>query len=230
MLNFSKNFCLYTPWQKHNVCAGITTRTYEGLNVRADISDVFKNLKISLPEQNIIYLKQIHSAIIQTVNTSYKTILEGDGLITTQQNVCIVIKTADCVPVFIFHPKTKTACLLHVGWRSAYARIIPEALNLLNLQANELEVFIGPCLRQECFTVQEDFLENIIFRPFIFKQDNTLKFNIIKFIFQELISKKIPLSNIYDSGICSSCSNDKFFSHRKETGSKLRTLSFIYLK
>ena len=48
-------------------------------------------------------LKQIHSAVIHRANP--KINLVGDGIFTDEKDIIIYVKTADCLPIILYHPK-----------------------------------------------------------------------------------------------------------------------------
>lgn len=60
---------------------------------------------------------------------------KADGMLTTRRGLGLLIKTADCQPLFITHREMNAAMALHVGWRG----------NRVNLPAKGVAVFCGHC-------------------------------------------------------------------------------------
>lgn len=65
-------------------------------------------------------LKQIHSAIIHKACSGIT--LVGDVIFTNKKNVVLYVKTADCLPIILYHP-TKVLAVVHAGWRGTMLRI-----------------------------------------------------------------------------------------------------------
>ena len=223
-----ENYYLHEPWLRCGVFAGFTKRTVTGADIPREMGLLLKEQGISV--FRLSHLKQVHGKEIFLAGEVSGALGEGDGLITTLPDHWLIIKTADCVPVFILDPGKGVLSLLHSGWKSARAGIIGDALKKLSLKGvriNDLEILIGPCLRQECFEVKEDFLIHEPFLAFIKKGDGKMLFDLPGYVKEELIQSGVSPEKIADPGFCSVCQNDQFYSFRKEKQTTFRTLSFI---
>jgi YfiH family protein len=102
-------------------------------------------------------LKQIHSALIQCVDSPSHQPVSSDGLITQVPGVLLAIKTADCVPVLIADVKHKAVGAFHAGWRGTVARIAEKGVGEMRRQfgsvPRDLRSAIGPCIRRCCYVV-----------------------------------------------------------------------------
>ena len=63
--------------------------------------------------------------------------MEGDGLAASRPGLGLLIKTADCQPLFFVHESGRAIAALHVGWRG----------NRINFPASGLRAF---CARYNC--------------------------------------------------------------------------------
>jgi len=63
--------------------------------------------------------------------------VEGDGLAVSRPGLGLLIKTADCQPLFFAHESGRAVAALHVGWRG----------NRINFPAGGLRAF---CARYQC--------------------------------------------------------------------------------
>lgn len=110
--------------------------------------------------QSAIALDQIHSATIHAAPASPHPVLPaGDGLISLHSQQIIAVKTADCLPILIHHPKGVLA--LHAGWKGLATNIVGEALRTVQRLAwdfSELEFALGPCLSLGAFEVGPELL------------------------------------------------------------------------
>lgn len=198
-----------------SVTAGFTTQSIEG-NLPQDIEKIPVLKKSGL---RLSYLKQIHSAKIHFVKD--EGMLQGDGLLTRKDNLALIVRTADCLPLFFSSEEKNTIGIIHMGWRGAQQGI----LDNLDFDLSLFKVAAGVGLRQCCYGVGDEFLKYPNFKNFIERRDNQLYFNPINFAKNTLIKRGLKEDNFFDANICSFCSNDFFSFRRNKT--TLRTLSFI---
>ena len=64
-------------------------------------------------------------------------LFEGvDGHVTGSAGTMLCVAVADCTPVYLLHPATKTVALLHAGWRGTAAGILERGLQSLLVAAS----------------------------------------------------------------------------------------------
>ncbi len=113
------------------------------------------NLKEHYPDVEFRNIKQIHGNQIEL--SSEKT-PEADGHFTTESDVGLIIKTADCLPIFIIDPVRNILMAVHAGWRGVVSQITLLAIRKLEKMGGLPEtflVFIGPHIRKQHFEVDE---------------------------------------------------------------------------
>jgi YfiH family protein len=160
-------------------------------------------------------MNQTHS------NTVLKITDEGnyqsDGLLTSEKNLALVVKTADCMPVLIRDLNSIAA--VHIGWRGLTNNIFNKTLELL--QETELQVSIGPHARSCCYEVKQDVA--VLLPELVETKDKKMYLNQAKSIENYCNENKIKIKV---SDICTIC-DDNFFSFR-ENNTQERQLSFIW--
>src|SRR3954469_8417309 len=100
---------------------------------------------------------QVHGADIRIVSSraeaDQKPGVLGDDkycdvLIRKTPNVLLAVKTADCVPVLIGDPVTRSFAAVHAGWRGTSLSIVRRAIELLENEygahASNIRAAIGP--------------------------------------------------------------------------------------
>jgi len=85
-------------------------------------------------------------------------------------------------------------------------------------------VGIGPCIKTCCYEVDEPVVE-VIKKAFTYWDELILETETGKWMLDLVLTNKkqleevgISTQNITESGFCTSCNNDLFFSYRKEKG------------
>ena len=211
-----ENYFLIENFFESNIIAGFTKPVLPG-NVLEDIPQVFEP---SSKKFKIAFLKQIHSSEIHSIEK--EGCLEGDGLITKKNNLICVVRTADCMPIFLSSKKLGVIGVVHMGWRGAKKGI----LDNIKYDLKTFKAIAGLGMRRCCYNVGKEFLEYPEFGPFLKKTGNDLYFNPIDFIKKHLIAYGLNRENFFDLKVCSHCSKEKFFSFRRDSTDN-RTLSFI---
>ena len=199
-----------------NIVAGFSKPTLKG-NVLKDIPQIFepssKNFKIA-------FLKQAHSPTVHSIQK--QGCFDGDGLITKEINIVCVVRTADCMPIFLSSKELGVIGIIHMGWRGAKKGI----LGNIKYDLKSFKAIAGLGMRQCCYKVGSEFLEYPEFSAFLRKDGSSLYFNPIDFIEESLMSHGLERGNFFDLNMCSHCSKENFFSFRRDSTDN-RTLSFI---
>lgn len=173
-----------------------------------------KNLKELLPENKIlISAYQKHTDIIVDISLKEnRTYFEGvDGFITKRNDIALVTKHADCLPIFFYDKKEKVIGLVHSGWKGSFQEIGIKALNLMekNYNSNRENILIGLGIGISCenYEVGEEFYEkfrnkfsnDIIENSFKIykgkKHFDNYKFNKFNFIKNGILNENIIISD-----------------------------------
>jgi len=160
------------------------------------------------------------------------SIANTDALITEQKNLPLAVFTADCLSVFLFDPHTPAIGMVHAGWRGTRVKITAKAVKRMKekfkTQPEGLKVILGPSMRACCFEVK-DKPDDFSFSELI-KREGRFYFDIIAENKRQLLSAGVRAENISDSGKCTYCGNEDYFSFRKEADKSGRIMSLIMLK
>ncbi|MGD0570935.1 MAG: peptidoglycan editing factor PgeF [Candidatus Sulfotelmatobacter sp.] len=108
----------------------------------------------------LVTLRQIHSDIIQFVDSPTQSLIPGDGLITATPGLLLGIQTADCLPIILVDPKHRAVGVFHAGWRGTVKRIVEKGVGEMQRRfgsrPRDLKAAIGPGVRGCCYEVGED--------------------------------------------------------------------------
>jgi YfiH family protein len=212
------------------------------VSFKANIKNRAKFLKdIGIDYRDLVCVKQLHKSNIAIVRKkdrgkgalNYRSaIYAADGLITKERNIPLAVFTADCLSIFLFCPKTKTIALVHAGWRSTKENIAKKAIILMKekfyCKSKDIIAALGPAIRKCCYQVGKDFKK--YFKKGLIKRNGKLFLDLIEINKNQLVAVGVKRKNIIDSGICTSCQNNKFFSFRREKDKAGRQMSVIMLK
>jgi YfiH family protein len=166
-------------------------------------------------------------------------IAETDALVTNVQGITLAVMAADCVPVLFFDPVRGAIGAAHSGWKGTVAHISAEVILAMQehfgTNPGDVEVWLGPSIRQCCYEVDDRVAEpighefglsHLIKR---FYHPNKYLLNLQSCIRSDLQNSGVRAVHIHDTGLCTSCHTDVTFSHRAEHGRTGRLAGLIRL-
>ncbi|MDD5217610.1 MAG: peptidoglycan editing factor PgeF [Candidatus Omnitrophica bacterium] len=224
-----------------NVTAAFSGREYD----TAKRHDFLRALDMD-PASLQLY-KQKHTADIAVVTEvrPYDPGLWRDGSLTSAPGIALGVLTADCVPVFFWDSHKAAAGIVHAGWRGLHQQIVGRmAQTFVREFASkpaDIRVAIGPAIRACCYEVGDEFQDyfprhyqmpaacsgTAATVPFAGMKGHV---DLIEVAKAQLRAEGIRDLNIEDCGICTSCQSARFFSARRNQGSKERILSVIQIR
>ena len=170
----------------------------------------------------IVQMQQVHKTHIARVGKAHrgKKVKGVDGLITDEPDAVLVLRVADCIPVFLLDPQTRAIGLVHSGWRGSIGKIVLVAIEKMMLEFNsnprDLKVALGPsiqacCNRWETRPLQLELPE---WEPFVTKKGNGFAVDLPAFIMDTALRAGVKRANIFVSKTCTVMERS-FFSHRR---------------
>ncbi|MBN1912774.1 MAG: peptidoglycan editing factor PgeF [Candidatus Omnitrophica bacterium] len=197
--------------------------------------------EIGIDYRDLVCAQQVHGSNVSCVKEQDKgkgalalesAIPYTDALISDKRNVPLAVFTADCLPIFLYEPKRGMIGLVHAGWRSSKERIASKAVGLMRqkfgIDKESIRAFLGPAIRSCCYEVGREFFD--FFPGQVIKKDGRFYLDLVRANIEELEGAGVPQDNILDTGVCTCCGNDNFFSFRKEGPSCGRMMAVIMLK
>jgi YfiH family protein len=163
----------------------------------------------SEPEFTKLSVQQVHGNKI-----SSKCDCEADGIVSTNLELPLAIKTADCLPIAIIG--NNGFAMIHAGWRGLENKILASK----EIQKLEAKTFyIGPHIESCCYEVSEEFCLN-------FPKSNQFSKISEKIYFSLSGEAKKQIQNLYpgmtinSANNCTLCSEHQFHSFRKNATSQ----------
>ncbi|GEM_PF-5755142 len=222
-----------------------TTKLKDVLDIQESSSKIFikdnrlAQLRITITkrehteELQLFSLKQTHSDDIfhLTSKNDIGGYFEGDAIVT-ELKYPIAVRTADCLPIFIYSDRGDFVSVVHSGWRGTAKKILEKSVNFIShkfkTSIEELNFIFGVSICHKCYQVGEDMKAQFI-KDFgeegsdLFVRD---RFYLKRANIRILKKLGVKSSKIYNINRCSVCDNDSFHSFRKEQTDK-RTFNII---
>lgn len=231
----------------HNIIAGVSTKI--GLNRKApfyfnlspnvgdDEVKVQENRKaffdsFGIRNDQIVYQYQIHSDIIKIVNGA-GYVNESDALITSNENLALVLTIADCTPILIYDHKNRVIAAVHSGWRGAENRILHKTLISMqkefNTKGENIIAYLGPSISQINYEVGSE-VATLFDLKYLLKKNGKFFLDVSLINYDYLTSFGVKPNNIQKSVLCSYQMKDLLHSYRRDGKNAGRSLAFIMMK
>jgi len=220
---------------------GVSTGIFASLNLAHRTGDDPENVienyvlvcrALNITTNDIVCSNQVHGVHIRVVSHDDRCRLfkpslnKADGLITQTRGVALMIFIADCVPILLHDPVKNVIGAVHAGWRGTASDIAGTAVrkmeNDFGCSPADIRAAIGPCISKCCYETDADVAEAIrkslpetairCIAPHGKKYMVDLKEA------NRLLLTGAGLRDIAISDECTSCSSDKYWSHRKTNG------------
>jgi len=112
---------------------------------------------IGLPSNRLVWMQQVHGATVHVVDSSSGLPSPpGDGLVTTQRRLALLVLVADCVPVLMAESTAGVVAAAHAGRRGAAVGVAVaavEAMVALGADSARIDVLLGPAVCGGCYEV-----------------------------------------------------------------------------
>jgi len=202
------------------MCRHVFTQRIPGSDVSHDKAEVLKRLDaahreirraIGVSDWPLLTAEQIHAnkiAFVDAPTESDKEFSGCDGIIINQRGIALGIYVADCCAVYIVDPNIAAIGLVHSGRKGTELGVVTNAITQMierfGSKPADLIVQLSPCIRPPHYEV--DFAAEIVRQ-----------------------CRELGVTEIHNSGICTACHVDLYYSYRVEKGKTGRMLALLAL-
>lgn len=215
----------FRHWRSPRIVAGVTDRHVEPSTV----------LHALRADGHTVDADQVHGSSLAAIGRHRQPIqrIPGcDALLTETVGPALLIRTADCLPIFFTHSLRGVVGIAHAGWRGLAARlparVIAAFRHLYQCRAEELEVAIGPAIHACCYEVGPEFAGR--FGRFVREHDGRRTCDLIGVAMDQLRASGVRADRLVESARCTACEPDHWYSVRREGDATGRLTSFIMLR
>ncbi len=207
---------------------GVSEPPYDALNVSRMVGDepaaVDENLSIigeALGGRSSAWVRQVAGDVVARVSAAGFA-GEADALITSEQDLCLSVAVADCVPVAVVGGGD--VGMVHSGWRGTLAGVSGKAAR--RMEGPGIRAYVGPCIRRCCYEVSEELAQEFAGEF----GDEVVSGRYLSLPDAIRIDLERAGVEVHDLGLCTGCRPDLFYSHRKQgplTGRNLASVAKV---
>jgi YfiH family protein len=105
-------------------------------------------------------LYQVHGDVV--VDAECGTRPEADGIVTTERDLVLLVRTADCVPVLLADEAAGVIGAAHAGRKGMAVGVVPATIARMRaLGATRIKAWVGPHVCGKCYEVPAEMQEEI---------------------------------------------------------------------
>jgi YfiH family protein len=174
-------------------------------------------------QDSMASLKQIHSSVVFAAD-GVGCAGEGDALVTREPGLAVSIRTADCFPILLADPITRSVAAIHAGWRGTAASVVLTSLGHMKsdfgTDPRDVYAAIGPGIGPCCYEVGLEVAER-------FGKGEAGHLDLAAENRSQLIAAGLHPDHIDAVRGCTFCNPAQFFSWRRDQDRAGRMISFI---
>jgi YfiH family protein len=184
--------------------------------------------QIELTGKKIVAANLVHGTHIAIIDTSSpEFLLDTDALVTKEHGIILTLTGADCFPVYFEDAAHDIIGLAHCGWRGITGGILRETIETIESLGGtlgSLSVTIGPGICGKHFEIKEDILGSFSEYPeALIREGEGISIDLRAIMKTQLKQLGISTENTIDSGECTHCLTEKYFSYRRDKPEQLET-------
>lgn len=157
----------------------------------------------------VVFARQVHGTrLIDHRIESPEGVVEADGHVVSEPGLAPLVFAADCLPVALAGPKG--VAMVHAGWRGLAGGVLAAGAEAVEATRAAIGPGIGPC----CYEVGEEVLS-----AFGGLGEGVARGRMLDLseVARRLLAAA-GVEQVESAGLCTSCEEELFFSHRRDEG------------
>jgi hypothetical protein len=226
---------------------GTSREPWNSLNIGNTVGDDPEKIKQNLANilsvlgyrtDQLAQVRQIHSSkIIRIDNPNHPgdPFSPADGMVSNRSGVLLMMRFADCVPIFLFDPVLSVVGIAHAGWKGTVKEIGLEIINVMQNEygsdPNNIIAGIGPSIGPDHYQIGKEVVREIkrVFpdqwNEILIESSDSVKLDLWKA--NQITLRKSGVKEIEVAEICTACNLKDWFSHRGDKGKTGRFAAVI---
>lgn len=173
---------------------------------------------LDLDPDQVAFARQVHGTDL--IEHPTEPIPEADGHVVRSPGMAPLVFVADCLPVAL--AGARGVAMLHAGWRGLAGGILAAGAEAVGATSAAIGPGIGPC----CYEVGEEVLGAFSDLGEGVARDRMLD---LPEAARRLLARA-GVERVEAAGLCTSCEEELFFSHRRDQGRTGRQAGLAWIE
>ena len=176
----------------------------------------------------LVMAQQVHGAEVRWhagLEPGWHVGDEYDGHLTREPGVLLAVTVADCIPIYLLDRRGEGLGLLHAGWRGTAAGMLEAGVRGLcervGAKPADLAVHLGVGICGACYQVPPEVAAAVRGTGASGPVQLDLRAELAE------RARRLGVSEVSVSPLCSSCQSKRFFSHRASHGAGGRMVAYV---
>ena len=233
---------------------GVSRPPYNSLNLGSNTLDSTHNVEgnrsllarsVGATLDRFLTVTQVHGTDLLVIDAPNAELghflkLECDGIITNQPGIMIAVCIADCVPILLHDPVKGVVAALHAGWQGTVGNIagkgVEAMVSMFASNPKDILAAIGPSISGCCYEVDAPIRDafkkaGAAWDLFTTEQgEGKWLLDLPAANRRNLLDAGLAPGQIESDGSCVCCTQELFFSYRRDAGDTGRQAGFIMLE
>lgn len=111
----------------------------------------------------VVGMRQVHGSDVVTIDADWDGgEIEADGLVTDRDDLVLLVRVADCLPVLLADPDTGVVGVAHAGRTGMVHGVVPHTVEAMHaLGARDVRAWLGPRACGACYEVPAAMQEQV---------------------------------------------------------------------
>lgn len=221
-----------SPWDAFNLALHVGD---DAVRVEANRGLLQASLGLQISP---FWLQQCHS----NVASLWGEDSTADASFTVTPGQACAVLTADCLPLLVCDRAGSFVAAIHAGWRGLSNGVIENTLANFSGEANDLLVYLGPCISEPCFEIDQPVYEQLLagfdhrgipvqdaatcFTPSVKAGHYLASLEAMA----RLRLQAIGVSAVFGGGMCTYSHPARYYSYRRDGEHTGRIASLVWIK
>jgi polyphenol oxidase len=217
---------------------GVSPQPWKSLNLGGTVGDVADRVRenrrrtfdaMGRDPLSLFDVWQVHGtdvAIAESPRPASSPYQQADAILTDRPEITLMMRFADCVPIFLHDPIHHVIGLVHAGWMGTVKGTIRAAVDAMHFRfgsaPEDLVSAIGPSIGPDHYEVGADVVtqvkESFGVDASGLLADHKGHTHFDLWSANRLYLERAGVRHIEIANLCTACATDDWFSHRTEKG------------
>lgn len=185
----------------------------------AAIAENRRRVEALLPSSPV-WLAQVHGAGVATISGTPSHPPHADAAVTSETNVALAVRVADCMPVLFAARDGSVVAVAHAGWRGMAAGVLEHTLDAMATKPADVVAWLGPAIGATVFEVGADVHDAFTRgddearQAFAYKAPGKWLADLEALARMRLA--RVGIRSIHGGGMCTFTDPARFFSYRRD--------------
>jgi YfiH family protein len=172
---------------------------------------------VGLPRRRFLFGRQVHGPVVRRATEppgAARPAAEEDGQATALSDAAALVFVADCLPVMLASERAVAA--LHGGWRGLADGIVAEGVAAMRELGGDAAIVaaLGPGARDCCYETGDEVRAAFAEVPGAHVGERNVD---LAAVARHALAAA-GVETVHDTGLCTICDRELFFSHRRDGG------------